>query len=136
MKVHEKIRTIRQSKNWSQDDMAEKLGMTASGYAKIEQGRTDNHFSKLEQIAKIFDMEVVELLAFGEKNVVFFIGDNSIGNNSINMVGDNKELMLEIEKLQMQLDMKDKELAMQQREITYLKELLDMHKTSKPNLAE
>jgi len=143
MKVHEKIRAIRQSKNWSQDVMAEKLGMTSSGYAKIEQGRTDNHFSKLEQIAEIFDMDVVEFLAFGEKNVFFLMGDNSIGNSSISMsvIGSSKELAFEIQKQQLIIELKDKELAMQQREIalkdkeiSHLEKLLEMHKNSKPNL--
>jgi transcriptional regulator with XRE-family HTH domain len=100
MKVHEKIRFIRQSKNWSQDEMAEKLGMTASGYAKIEQGRTDNHFSKLEQIAEIFDMDVVELLSFGEKNVICLIGDNSTISMS-QILGSSKELTFEIQKQQL-----------------------------------
>ncbi len=44
MKFHEKIRFMRQSKNWSQEDMADKLGMSVAGYAKIEQGRTDANF--------------------------------------------------------------------------------------------
>jgi hypothetical protein len=39
----------------------------------------------------------------------------------------------EIEKLQMQLDMKDKELTLLQREIAYLKELLKLHKQQKSN---
>lgn len=34
MKFHEKIRFMRQSKNWSQEDMADKLGMSVAGYAK------------------------------------------------------------------------------------------------------
>ena len=62
MKFHEKIRFMRQSKNWSQEDMADKLGMSVAGYAKIEQGRTDANFSKLEQIASVFELDVVELL--------------------------------------------------------------------------
>jgi len=71
MKFHEKIRFMRQSKNWSQEDMANKLGMSVAGYAKIEQGRTDTNFSKLEQIASVFELDVVELLSFGEKNVIW-----------------------------------------------------------------
>jgi hypothetical protein len=34
------------------------------------------------------------------------------------------------------LELKDKELAMKDREITYLKELLDMHKKPKNNATE
>lgn len=73
MKVHEKIRYMRQSKNWSQEEMADKLGMSVAGYAKIEQGRTDAHYSKLEQIANVFGIGVMELLSVGERNVICLI---------------------------------------------------------------
>lgn len=127
MKVHEKIRFMRQSKNWSQDEMAEKLEMSVNGYAKIEQGKTDANFSKLEQIAEIFDMDIVELLALGEKNIFFLMGDNSIGNNSINMlqVTDvSKELAFEIQKLQLQLEHKNELLAQKDNQIAKLEKII------------
>jgi transcriptional regulator with XRE-family HTH domain len=127
MKVHEKIRFMRQSKNWSQDEMAEKLEMSVNGYAKIEQGKTDAHISKLEQIAEIFEMNIVELLALGEKNVFFLMGDNSIGNNSINMlqVTDvSKELAFEIQKLQLQLEHKNELLAQKDSQIAKLEKII------------
>lgn len=33
MEIYEKIRTLRELNKWSQEYMAEKLGMTAGGYA-------------------------------------------------------------------------------------------------------
>jgi transcriptional regulator with XRE-family HTH domain len=120
MKVHEKIRFMRQSKNWSQDEMAEKLAMSVNGYAKIEQGKTDAHFSKLEQIAEIFDMDVVELLTLGERNIICLIGDNSTISMS-QLIGSSKELTFEIQKLQLVIEH-------QQQEITYLKEIIELLK--------
>ncbi|WP_231924856.1 MULTISPECIES: helix-turn-helix domain-containing protein [Gallibacterium] len=35
MKVNEKIRSLRESRNWSQEEMANKLGMSTNGYSKI-----------------------------------------------------------------------------------------------------
>jgi transcriptional regulator with XRE-family HTH domain len=136
MKVHEKIRFLRSSKNWSQEEMAEKLGMTVSGYAKIEQGRTDAHFSKLEQIADVFDMDVVELLSLGAKNIVFLIGDNSngIGNSSISMsvIGSSKDLAFEIQKLQLIIEHHEDTIeqykimmVQKDKEILYLRGLVD-----------
>jgi transcriptional regulator with XRE-family HTH domain len=69
MKVHEKIRLMRESKAWSQEDMAEKLAMSVSGYSKIERGETKGYIPKLEQIAEVFDMELMELLSFGERHI-------------------------------------------------------------------
>ena len=99
MNVHEKIRFLRKSKNWSQDEMAEKLAMSVSGYAKIEQGKSEATLVKLEQIAEIFDMDVLELLTLGEKNVIVLMGDNS--GSWLQVVGSSKELTSEIEKLQL-----------------------------------
>jgi len=82
MKVHEKIRSIRQSKGWSQPDMAGKLDMSVNGYANIERGETDVQISRLEKIAETFGMELLELLNFGERNAFYLATDNH--QNSFN----------------------------------------------------
>jgi transcriptional regulator with XRE-family HTH domain len=121
MNVHEKIRFLRKSKHWSQDEMAEKLDMSISGYAKIEQGKSEASLAKLEQIAEIFEIDVLELLSLGEKSAVVLMGDNNSGS-WLQVVGTSKELVSEIEKLQLINELKDKELIMQQREIALLEQ--------------
>lgn len=96
MKVQEKIRAMRETKNWSQEEMAEKLNMSVSGYSKIERGETNPHFSKLEQIAEILGIDLIELISFGEKHV-YLITDNS--NNGSNLIGSTNEIAFEIQKL-------------------------------------
>ena len=54
METHEKIRLIRELNKWSQEEMAEKLAMSAGGYAKIERGETQLNIPRLEQLAAIF----------------------------------------------------------------------------------
>lgn len=39
MELHEKIRLARELNKWSQEEVAEKLEMSPSGYAKIERGK-------------------------------------------------------------------------------------------------
>lgn len=124
MKFHEKIRYMRQSKNWSQEDMADKLGMSVAGYAKIEQGKTDANFSKLEQIASVFEMDIVELLSFGEKNVICLIGNNSVNVSQI--MGASKDLVFEMQKLQLNLEHKEEMLAQKDKEIAGLKEVVEL----------
>jgi transcriptional regulator with XRE-family HTH domain len=125
MKFHEKIRYMRQSKNWSQEDMADKLGMSVAGYAKIEQGKTDANFSKLEQIASVFEMDIVELLSFGEKNIICLIGDNSMIGVS-QFMGASKDLVFELQKLQLSLDHKEEMLSQKDKEIAGLKEVVEL----------
>jgi transcriptional regulator with XRE-family HTH domain len=69
MEVHEKIRFLRESKDWSQEDMAGKLNMSVSGYSKIERGETKIALSKLKKVSEILGIDVMELMSLGEKNV-------------------------------------------------------------------
>ena len=73
MSVNEKIRKIREAKDWSQEQMAEKLNMSLNGYAKIERGESKIYLDKLEQIAQVFDIDVIELMQSDGKNICFQI---------------------------------------------------------------
>ena len=73
MSVNEKIRKFREAKDWSQEQMAEKLNMSLNGYAKIERGESKIYLDKLEQIAQVFDIDVVELMQSDGKNICFQI---------------------------------------------------------------
>ncbi|MCX7066660.1 MAG: helix-turn-helix transcriptional regulator [Methylococcales bacterium] len=104
MKVHEKIRFMRESREWSQEEMAAKLNMSVSGYSKIERGETKGYIPKLEQIAKEFDMELMELLSFGERHL-YLISENS--NNGCNVIGSSTELVFENQKQQLIISHQD-----------------------------
>ncbi|PWK77171.1 transcriptional regulator with XRE-family HTH domain [Mucilaginibacter oryzae] len=61
--VGKNIRTLRHQHGWSQEDVANRLGISIPAFSKIETGVTDINLSRLEQIANIFDVNVVNLLA-------------------------------------------------------------------------
>ena len=92
MKVNEKIRFLRENKNLTQDQMAERLDMSTNGYAKIKRGETHLTISKLEKIVEVFNTDVLELMSLGEKIVYF--QDNNHGINIINPT--SQDLMAEI----------------------------------------
>ncbi len=124
MRLHEKIRSMRQQQGWSQEEMADKLNMSVSGYAHIERGETDVQLSRLEQIAKVFGMDLLELLNFGEKNIVCFAGDN---NQHIWQILDSKssqEIAHELEKCRLLNVQKDMLLEQKDNEINYLRDLI------------
>ena len=58
------IRKFRISKGWDQAFMAERLDITRSSYSKIEAGLTDVNVSRLEQIAFILDVKLIQILSF------------------------------------------------------------------------
>jgi transcriptional regulator with XRE-family HTH domain len=125
MKINEKIKLMRQLKAFSQEEMADKLGLSLNGYANIERGETDVQLSRLEQIAGIFEMDLLELFAYGDRAVTCLIGDNfSFNRVNCTNTGDSKETDFEIQKLHLLVDQQVKEIA-------YLKEIIELMKVQR-----
>ena len=57
-----RIRKIREAKDFNQQNMADKLEITAGAYAKIERGETDPSISRLFAIAGILKVEIINLV--------------------------------------------------------------------------
>ncbi|MCC8988689.1 MAG: helix-turn-helix domain-containing protein [Candidatus Contendobacter sp.] len=123
MNVSDKIRFMRQLKGWSQEEMAEKLEMSPNGYANIERGETDVRLSRLEQIAEIFGTNLTELMSFGERSILYYCGDNNTITNLQTLNAQPETLVMELQKHQILLQHKDKE-------IQYLNEIISLLKKS------
>jgi len=67
--VGKNIRTLRHKRGWSQEDIANKLGISIPAFSKIETGVTDINLSRLEQIAKIYEISVVNLITLEEEHI-------------------------------------------------------------------
>jgi len=67
--VGKNIRTLRHQHGWSQEDVANRLGISIPAFSKIETGVTDINLSRLEQIANIFELNVVNLLALDAEEI-------------------------------------------------------------------
>ncbi len=61
--VGKNIRTLRHQRGWSQEDVANRLGISIPAFSKIETGVTDVNLSRLEQIAGIYEVNVINLLS-------------------------------------------------------------------------
>ncbi|MFZ7217546.1 helix-turn-helix domain-containing protein [Avibacterium avium] len=125
MAIHEKIRLIREMNHWSQEEMAEKMNLSPSGYAKIERGETQLHYEKLKKIAQIFDMDISELVK-DDRNICFLISENS--QLSSNYYGTSEAVTIENEKLKLALSYKDQLLEQKDKEIESLKEIIALLK--------
>jgi transcriptional regulator with XRE-family HTH domain len=55
-----RIRKIRNAKDYSQEYVSMKLGITMSAYSKIERGITDPSLSRMIQIAAILEFELAD----------------------------------------------------------------------------
>ena len=121
MRICDKIKFMRQAKELSQEQMAEKLGLSLNGYANIERGETDVASSRIQQIAEVLDSDFMELVSFGERNVVFLTGSE---NHNVSNVLHISNTSNDLEKAQLIIEIKEKEIAMQQNEIEQLKKII------------
>ncbi len=101
MELSKKLKSIRKLRNFTQETVAEKLGISTYSYAKIERGETDVKYSRLQQIAKIMEIELEDLFSMDDKKVFNLIGDN---NTSIEQVG----IKYEQEKTQLIIEQQQK----------------------------
>ncbi|MGX2970106.1 helix-turn-helix domain-containing protein [Ursidibacter sp. B-7004-1] len=143
MKVNEKLRLLRESHHLSQEDMATKLSMSTKGYAKIERGETRSNLPRLEQISEIFNMDICELLMYGEEEKVIVSNSENVIYQSENfsnhfISSDNTELLKEVEKFQLIIKHKDEIIESkneiienQKKEIELLREMNAILKSEK-----
>lgn len=125
MKTNEKIRQLRESRQWTQEEMAERLSMSKNGYAKIERGDTRSNLGRLEQIAEVFGIDIMELLSYGEDAQFQFnnlSNNESVSNTLFFSVGKNNSEE-NIQSLQLMLTHKDEIIYKLENEIKLLKQI-------------
>mgnify|MGYP000538872158 FL=1 len=61
MTLPEKIKALRKQRNWSQETMAIKLNISLNSYGALERGEIDIKFSRIVELARIFDLTISDL---------------------------------------------------------------------------
>ena len=108
MEIGTRIRKVREIKGFSQENMADELGMSVTGYGKIERNEVSVNFDKLVRISEIIGVELENIIGFDE-NVAF--------NNF------NSKIEQQIGKYTMPLEMKklyDENIQLLKEKIEYL----------------
>ncbi len=72
-----KLRQLRDNKNWSQEQLARKLGITDSAYGKIERAETVINLNQINALAEVYNMGSDELIG-GEPKGNLEIKDNTL----------------------------------------------------------
>ena len=68
--LRENIRKIRELRNYTQAYMADQLGLSVSGYGKIERSDSDINLSRITQIAEILNVSRAVLLEFNSDEIL------------------------------------------------------------------
>jgi len=61
--VGKSIRNLRELNGWNQEIIAKRLNISIPAFSKIENGITDLNLSRLEQIAHVFELNVLNLVS-------------------------------------------------------------------------
>jgi len=125
IKINENIKKIRVNKGYIQHYMAEKLGLSLSAYSNIESGKADVNLTRLAEIAKIFDMTLIELITYNNEAALTgsnfaFDSDGAMKELYEHIIEQNKEY---IDSLKLSIDdLRDK--------VELYKELYESSKTA------
>jgi transcriptional regulator with XRE-family HTH domain len=82
--IKNKIKSIRELKNYTQEYMADQLGVTQAGYSKIEKGKTILSYAKLVEIARILEVSVEDVISFDSQRYFNKVRGNNNGSIQIN----------------------------------------------------
>ncbi len=132
MKINEKIKELREAHNWSQEDIAKKINIAPSSYAKIERGETRMTLERLEQFADIFDIEISQLIQT-DHNPCFQFNENSNGYIYNNSHITKSDQQAKIEQLQLIIKHKEELNIKLQEQIDDLRQLISALNANQKN---
>jgi transcriptional regulator with XRE-family HTH domain len=88
------IKQLRELKNFTQEYMAQQLGLTTRAYSKIETGETQLTINRLNEISKILSVDPIEALGFDHQNIFNNYGTQE-GNIGLNQTFNIPEKLIE-----------------------------------------
>jgi transcriptional regulator with XRE-family HTH domain len=90
-----KLKQLRELKNFTQEYMAQQLGLSTRAYSKIESGETQLTINRLNEIAAILKVDPIQALGFDHQNV--FNNCTQEGNIGINHINIPDKLLEQYE---------------------------------------
>lgn len=97
-----KLKQLRELKNFTQEYVAQQLGLSTRAYSKIETGETQLTINRLNEISSILGIDPIEALGFDHQNV--FNNCTQEGNIGINHINIPDKLIEQYEKRIEQLE--------------------------------
>lgn len=110
--IGSKIRNIRQKRGLNQQDLADKLNLSQSAYAKIENGRTALDVTRLLVLSEYLEVPIIDFLP-DQKGTMFQLNSND-GYQVEHFYADGRQLLKE----------KDHQIKHLEKEILFLRNQL------------
>jgi transcriptional regulator with XRE-family HTH domain len=109
MQIGQRIKKIRELRNFSQQHMADKLNIKQQTYSKMETGEIDFPVSRLQDLAVALEIKPEEIFMFDEKamfsNNYWTFSDNAVGIGQQGIAeNERKQYEARIADLQKEID--------------------------------
>ena len=117
--IGNKIKNIRELKNFTQEYMADKLVISQAAYSKLEKGDLKISQDKLNKIAEILDVNLEDIKDFDNKRILNSY--NSIKGNNSNITYSNQDIILIRKLYEDKINLLEKLVQKQEEEIKNLK---------------
>lgn len=108
-----KIKKLRELRNYTQEYVADRIGLDQSAYSRLEKGDTKITFDRLTKIAEVLEVEPEDIDAFDEKQIFNFTNENGHNGYIINVISENERKLYE------------DQISTLKEEISHLKGMLD-----------
>lgn len=126
------LKLLRESKQWSQEDVAEKLNISPKTYSRFERGETKLIHDKLEKLAEIYQIKLSDLISVSDGEKMVIINGGTIsgvfseqhyteGNGNVQNTSQQ-----DVEYLKEKLELKEQIIAQQASEIQTLKRVIEL----------
>ena len=125
MHIGDKIRKVRELKGYKQEYVADQLGMSVTAYGNLERGDSSPSFDRLEEIAKVLEVSVQDILNIPEQlNIHTISNSNNVGFNHHTTIHDNR-IDGEVDAYKQSIAHLEKEIEFQREQIKQLMALLE-----------
>jgi transcriptional regulator with XRE-family HTH domain len=118
-KIAANLTKLRELKGFTQADLADELGITLSGYGKIERHEVGLTLDRLEKLATILDVSIADILGFDEKFVFNNHGTSNGTQQAETAYNFNMELAARKKELY------EQQIVLLKEENKHLKDLID-----------
>jgi transcriptional regulator with XRE-family HTH domain len=129
MEIGDKLRHFRNKKGLSQETLAHLLNIERNSYIKMENGKTNVSWERLEQIVKILEVDIWELLTHNEKQLVYVNTDNKgqiTNNGNITVYNQQEELLEKYKSLEIKIAVLEERLNNKDNEIAQLNKIIEV----------
>ncbi|EAY29435.1 helix-turn-helix domain-containing protein [Microscilla marina] len=125
MKIGEKVKKLRELRNYTQEYMAEQLEMSQQNYSLIENDEDEDiSLKRLKKIAETLEISLNDLLNFEDKQIFNNYGNYSCAENNQNTINNHYDA---------EKKLLEQQIESQRSEIEYLRKMLERALGTTPN---